>query len=164
MFYFTDMGQLAAVRHNNYKVHFMIQEAHGFDVWKNPYTPLAWPSLVNLRADPFERAMHESIGYDWWATKRMFSISAAAVITTDFLTTFLDYPPRQEPGSFNVDKTCCPDSRGSFIIPVHKFRDFYPQQSLLSQALNRVQWLPEYSLMLLLSFFLETSNSSKTTN
>ena len=104
IFYFTDVGELAAVRHEHYKVHFMIQEADGFDVWKNPYTPQGWPSLVNLRADPFERAMHESIGYGWWATKRMFAISAASVVTQDFLKSFLEFPPRQEPGSFNVDK------------------------------------------------------------
>ena len=104
IFYFTDVGQLAAIRHGDYKVHFMIQEAHGFDVWKNPYTPQGWPSLVDLRADPFERAMHESIGYGLWATKRMYAISAAGVIATDFLKTFLDYPPRQTPGSFNVDQ------------------------------------------------------------
>ncbi len=81
----------------------MIQEAHGFDVWKKPYTPLGWPSVVDLRADPFERAMHESIGYGLWATKRMYVLSAAGVLTTDFLKTFLDFPPRQEPGSFSVD-------------------------------------------------------------
>ena len=104
IFYFTDMGELAAVRRGAYKIHFMIQEAHGFNVWKNPFTPQAWPSLVNLRADPFERAMHESIGWGLWTTKRMFAISAAAIITQDFLKTFLDFPPRQEPGSFNVDK------------------------------------------------------------
>ena len=104
IFYFTDVGELAAVRYEEYKVHFMIQESHGFDVWKNPYTPQAWPSLVNLRADPFERGMHESIGYSWWATRRMFSISATAVITQEFLKSFMDFPPRQEPGSFSVDK------------------------------------------------------------
>ena len=104
IFYFTDVGELAAIRHGDYKIHFMIQEAHGFDVWKNPYTPQGWPSLVDLRADPFERAMHESIGWGMWATKRMYAVSAAGVIATDFLKTFLDFPPRQEPGSFNVDR------------------------------------------------------------
>ena len=103
IFYFTDVGELAAVRYQDYKIHFMIQEAHGFDVWKNPYTPQAWPSAVDLRADPFERAMHESIGYGWWATQRMYAISGAAVVTQNFLETFLDFPPRQEPGNFNVD-------------------------------------------------------------
>ncbi|MHC4341187.1 MAG: arylsulfatase, partial [Planctomycetota bacterium] len=104
IFYFTDVGQLAAVRHGDYKCHFLIQEAHGMDVWRKPYTPLSWPMLINLRGDPFERAPHESIGYDPWATHRMFAISAAAVLSTEFLKTFLDFPPRQEPGSFSVDK------------------------------------------------------------
>jgi arylsulfatase A-like enzyme len=101
--YFTDVGELAAVRHGDIKVHFMIQEAHGFDVWKNPYTPLGWPSMVNLRSDPFERAMHESIGWGQWSTKRMYALSAAAYVATDFMKTFLDYPQRQQPGSFSTD-------------------------------------------------------------
>jgi arylsulfatase len=104
IFYFTDGGELAAVRHKDMKVHFMIQEAHGMDVWRNPYTPLGWPMAINLRADPFERSPHESIGYADWAVRRMYTISGAAVLTTDFLKTFLDFPPRQEPGSFSVDK------------------------------------------------------------
>lgn len=104
IFYFTDIGEFAAVRYNDLKVHFMIQEAHGFDVWKNPYTPLGWPSLVNLRSDPFERAMHESIGWGDWSTRRMFALSGAAVVATGFMKTFLDYPQRQQPGSFNTDQ------------------------------------------------------------
>ena len=35
--------------------------------------------------------------------RRMFALSAAAVIAMDFIKTFLEYPPRQEPGSFNVE-------------------------------------------------------------
>jgi hypothetical protein len=48
--------------------------------------------------------MEESIGYGMWATKRMYVLSAAGVIATEFLETFLDYLSRQTPGSFNVDK------------------------------------------------------------
>jgi len=36
IFYFTDMGELSAVRHETFKVMFSQQEADGFDVWKNP--------------------------------------------------------------------------------------------------------------------------------
>ncbi len=103
IYYFTDIGKLAAVRYGDFKVHFMIQEAHGFDVWKNPYTELGWPSLVDLRADPFERAMHESIGWGLWSTKRMYVLSGAAIVATDFLKTFLDFPQRQAPGSFSAE-------------------------------------------------------------
>jgi hypothetical protein len=33
----------------------------------------------------------------------MYLLSAAVIITTDFLKIFLDYPPREEPGSFSAD-------------------------------------------------------------
>ena len=33
----------------------------------------------------------------------MYTLSGAAMITQDFLKTFLEYPPRQSPGSFSVD-------------------------------------------------------------
>ena len=103
IFYFTDVGELSAIRYEEYKVMFSKQEAHGFDVWKNPFTPLGWPDLLHLRADPFESAPHESIGWAPWATSRMFALSAAGIIAQEFLQTFLDYPPRQAPGSFSVD-------------------------------------------------------------
>jgi len=45
-----------------------------------------------------------SLNYGMWATKRMFALSAAGVLTTDFLKSFQEFPPRQEPGSFSVDK------------------------------------------------------------
>lgn len=60
-------------------------------------------SMVNLRSDPFERAMHESTRWADWSTRRMYALSGAAVVATDFLQTFLDYPQRQQPGNFNVD-------------------------------------------------------------
>jgi hypothetical protein len=52
--------------------------------------------MVNLRADPFERAMHamhESIGWADWTTRRVYALSGAAVIATNFLKTFLNFPP-----------------------------------------------------------------------
>ena len=102
-FYFTDVGEFSAVRHGDIKVMFTKQEAHGFDVWKNPYTPLGWPDVINLRADPFESAPHESIGWADWAVRRMYAISGGALLATDFIKTFVEYPPRQEPGSFSID-------------------------------------------------------------
>ena len=103
IYYFTDVGDLSAIRWRNWKVMFSEQRGHGFDVWKDPMVPLGWPHVFNLRADPFERAHRESIGWAHWATQRMFALSGAAAVTLDFLKTFLDFPPRQEPGSFSVD-------------------------------------------------------------
>ena len=82
---------------------FSLAYSHGFDVWKQPYVPLGWSSMVNLRADQFERAMHVSIGWADWSVRRMYALSGAAVVATEFMKTFQDYPQRQQPGNFNVE-------------------------------------------------------------
>lgn len=55
-FYWTDDGDLAALRYNNWKIHFMEQRGEGLDVWQEPFVSLRFPKLMNLRADPFEDA------------------------------------------------------------------------------------------------------------
>ncbi len=102
-FYFTDDGSLSALRYNDWKVMFTIQEAHGVDVWKQPFTVLRAPLIFNLRQDPFERADQESIGYDQWWIEHMFVFGPAAGYVGEFLQTFIEYPPRQRPGSFTID-------------------------------------------------------------
>ena len=104
MFYFTDDGQLSALRFKQWKMMFSEQRAHGLNVWQEPYVTLRFPKLFNLRRDPFERADHESIGYDTWRAERMYMLSPAAAYVGKFLKTFQKYPPRQKPGSFNLDR------------------------------------------------------------
>jgi len=104
MFYFTDDGQLSALRYGDWKIMFSEQRAHGFDVWQEPYVTLRFPKLMNLRRDPFERADHESIGYSTWRAERMFALAPAAAYVGKFLQTFKKFPPRQKPGSFNLDR------------------------------------------------------------
>ena len=103
-FYFTDDGNVAALRYNKWKILFLEQRAHGFDVWSDPFVPLRFPYVTNLRSDPFERARHESIGWGQWAAERMFVLVPAQAIVGDFLKTFQEFPPRQEPGSFSLSK------------------------------------------------------------
>ena len=103
MFYFTDDGQLSALRYGDWKIMFSEQRAHGFDVWQEPFVTLRFPKLMNIRSDPFERADHESIGYGIWRAERMFALSPAAAYVGKFLATFQDYPQRQKVGSFNLD-------------------------------------------------------------
>jgi arylsulfatase A-like enzyme len=55
-FYWTDDGNLAGLRYDQYKAVFMEQQAHGLEVWMQPLVPLRAPKLFNLRSDPFERA------------------------------------------------------------------------------------------------------------
>jgi arylsulfatase len=79
------------------------------DVWREPFIPVRFPFLVDLRADPFELAMRpgpsgrsNSYEYDKWHAQRMYTMVPAQAIVAKFLGTFKEYPPRQKPGSFSV--------------------------------------------------------------
>jgi len=102
--YWTDDGSVAALRYNQWKMVFLEQRAHGFDVWQEPFVTLRTPKLFNLRSDPFERADHEAIGYAQWRIDRLFLLAPAATYVGEWLQSFRDFPPRQKPGSFNLDR------------------------------------------------------------
>ncbi len=104
MFYFTDDGQLSALRYGDWKLMFSEQRAHGLEVWQDPLVPLRAPKLFNLRRDPFERADHETIGYHKWYFERIFTLAPGGAYVGKFLATFKEFPPRQKPGSFNLDR------------------------------------------------------------
>lgn len=102
-FYFTDDGDLAAIRYDNWKSVFLVQRAHGFDVWREPFVKLRVPYLFNLRRDPFERAQMDSNNYNHWSIRHAFAIAPTQAIATRFLETFREFPPRQKPAAFNLD-------------------------------------------------------------
>jgi len=101
--YWSDDGELMALRVGNWKAHFLDQRGVGFDVWRDPFVTLRVPSLFNLRSDPFERG-DESIFYGKWVADRMFTFVPAQAIVEEFLKTFAEFPPRQKPASFSVDE------------------------------------------------------------
>ncbi len=111
--YWTDDGSVAALRYNNWKITFMMQDAHGYEVWSNPYTPLRAPMLANLRMDPFERAHEEGIGYPRWWVDHMFIFAPAGAYVGQWLQSFKEFPPRQKPGSFNLDRVMEAVTRGA---------------------------------------------------
>jgi arylsulfatase A-like enzyme len=103
--YWTDDGSVAALRYNDWKVTFLKQDADGLKVWQEPFTPLRAPMLTNLRMDPFERAEHENaMGYQRWYLEHMFAIAPAGAYVGQWLQSFKEFPPRQKPGSFNLDR------------------------------------------------------------
>jgi arylsulfatase len=103
-FYFSDTGNLLNLRYNKWKIVFAEQRAEGFDVWQEPFTQLRLPKIFDLRADPFERADHETIGYSRWRADRTYLLVPAQALVGNFLKTFKEYPPRQKPGSFSIDQ------------------------------------------------------------
>ncbi len=103
--YWTDDGSVAALRYGNWKVTFLEQEAEGLHVWQKPFVELRAPKIANLRMDPFERAEHENaMGYQRWYMDRMFLIAPAGAYVGQWLQSFREFPPRQKPGSFNLER------------------------------------------------------------
>jgi hypothetical protein len=60
--------------------------------------------LTNLRMDPFERAEYEGMGYNQWYAEHMFAFAPAGAYVGNWLQSFREFPPRQKPGSFNLDR------------------------------------------------------------
>jgi arylsulfatase A-like enzyme len=103
--YWTDDGNVAALRYDNWKVTFLEQKAEGMRVWQEPFDALRAPLLANLRMDPFERAREEdAMGYQRWWIEHMYVIAPASAYVGQWLQSFRDFPPRQKPGSFNLDR------------------------------------------------------------
>ena len=104
-FYFSDDGDLLALRYDNWKLVFMEQRQTGtLQIWFEPFTPLRAPKLFNLRTDPFERADVTSNTYWDWFMDHIFLLVPAQGIVGDFLGTFQEFPPRQKAASFTVDQ------------------------------------------------------------
>ena len=102
--YWTDDGNLAAMRYGDWKFTFMKQQAIGWSVWQEPFVELRIPVLTNLRMDPFERAEIEGMGYPQWCMEHLFVVGPAAAGVGLWLQSFKEFPPRQKPGSFNLNK------------------------------------------------------------
>ncbi|MCB1133326.1 MAG: sulfatase-like hydrolase/transferase, partial [Verrucomicrobiae bacterium] len=102
--YWTDDGSVAALRYEKFKITFLEQKAHGLEVWIQPFSVLRAPLLTDLRADPFERARDEhAMGYQRFFVDHMFVFAPAGAYVGQWLQSFKEFPPRQKPGSFNLD-------------------------------------------------------------
>ena len=103
--YFSDDGELTAVRYDNWKLVFAEQRARGtLRIWQEPFTPLRIPLMFNLRTDPFERANITSNTYYDWLIGHAFLLYAAQSLVAQFMQTFEEFPPRMKPASFSVDQ------------------------------------------------------------
>lgn len=105
IFYFSDDGDLTALRYNQWKLIFMEQRAEAtFRAWSEPFVPLRVPLVFNLRRDPYERAQKTSNTYYDWLIDRAYLLVPAQAYVGQFLQTFQEYPPRQKAASFSLEK------------------------------------------------------------
>ena len=105
IFYFTDDGDLSALRYGDWKIVFLEQRTEGtLAVWANPFTPLRVPLIFNLRRDPYEQANITSNTYYDWLLDHVFLLVPAQQYVGKFLTTFKEFPPRMKAASFSLDQ------------------------------------------------------------
>ena len=103
--YFSDDGDLVALRYDNWKFVFAEQRVQGtVQIWAEPFVFLRVPKTFNLRTDPFERADITSNTYWDWLIDRVYLTYAAQFLVRQFLETFQAFPPRMKPASFSIDQ------------------------------------------------------------
>jgi arylsulfatase A-like enzyme len=102
-FYWTDDAGLCGLRYDRWKLVFMEQREEGLNVWQNPLIPLRFPKLFDLRADPFEKAQTDAGEYAKWRVERAFLLIPAQAYVAEHLKTYVEFPPRQRPGTFALD-------------------------------------------------------------
>jgi len=105
VFYFSDDGDLTALRYQDWKLIFLEQRVEAtLQAWAEPFVPLRVPLIFNLRRDPYERAQLTSNTYYDWLIDRVYLIVPAQAYVANFLGTFEEFPPRQEAASFSIDQ------------------------------------------------------------
>lgn len=104
-FYFSDDGDLTALRYDNWKIVFMEQRATGtLQIWLEPFTRLRAPKIYNLRTDPYERADITSNTYFDWMLDHVYLFLPVQSYVAKFLESFKEFPPRQKAASFTVEQ------------------------------------------------------------
>jgi arylsulfatase A-like enzyme len=104
VYYFSDDGDLTAMRYQDWKFIFMEQRIEGtMQVWSEPFIPLRIPLIFHLRRDPYERATLTSNTYYDWLLDRAYLLVPTQVRVAEFLGTFVEFPPRQKAASFSLD-------------------------------------------------------------
>ena len=105
IFYFSDDGDLTALRYQDWKLIFMEQRVEAtLQAWVEPFVPLRIPMILHMRRDPFERGPITSNTYYDWLLDRAYLLVPAQAYVGQFLATFKEYPPRQKAASFSLEQ------------------------------------------------------------
>jgi len=103
--YYFAQQEFGAVRVGDYKYRF-VDQPNG---WFGPLVDLQMPVITNLRLDPFERAGLSdgkdggSINYYSYFVYEFWRFVESQQKVEELILTFVDYPPLQDPASFNLD-------------------------------------------------------------
>jgi arylsulfatase len=88
-FYFSQGGELNAVRWNDWKVHFAVQRGN---IANSTRDITGWPTIINLRADPYEKGPNESGMYIRWYAENIWLFVPIQQKIKEFFTDIDKYP------------------------------------------------------------------------
>jgi arylsulfatase len=101
-FYADDDGLLVGLRVGDYKMSYAEQRMPGtMAVWGEPFVQLRMTKIYNLMQDPFERADITSNTYWDWIIDHVPQVYQGMEEVPKFVATFMEFPPRSNPQSFN---------------------------------------------------------------
>jgi arylsulfatase len=103
LFYFSDDGDVIAVRMGDWKLVLAEQRANTMALWAEPFVKLRLPHMFSLRRDPFERASFNSNTYWDWIVDHAPLLYGMQALVAEQIGNFAKFPPRQKPASFNLD-------------------------------------------------------------
>lgn len=101
--YWSDDGDLFAVRVERWKIVFKEDNWTGLAIWEREFINLRAPDIFDLLADPFERGSF-SFEYADWKAHHAFLLVPAQAVVGKWLESFKEFPIRQKPASFNLDE------------------------------------------------------------
>jgi arylsulfatase A-like enzyme len=101
--YFSDDGDVMAVRVGDYKFHLAVQRANQMNIWAEPLVKLRVPHIMNLRRDPFERADFNSNTYWDWMVDHVPQMYLMQAYVASEIENFKKFPPRQKPATIHLD-------------------------------------------------------------
>ncbi|MGH6963533.1 MAG: arylsulfatase [Phenylobacterium sp.] len=113
IFYISDDGDVMAVRVDDYKFNLAVQRATRMEQWAEPFIKLRMPHIVNLRRDPFERADFNSNTYWDWVVDHAPQLYLMQDVVAGEIDSYIKFPPRQKPASFNLDAVMAQVSSGA---------------------------------------------------
>ena len=102
-FYISDDGDILAIREGDWKLVLMEQRAEQLACWFEPFVRLRAPKMFHLRRDPFERADQNSNTYWDWVISHAYLVYLMQAAVAQQIAAYQQFPPRQKPGSFNLD-------------------------------------------------------------
>ncbi len=94
--YFSDDGEVIAVRVGDWKFNLAVQRADTMRQWAEPFVKLRLPYIMSLRRDPFERAEFNSNTYLDWMVDHVPQLYQMQAVVAAQIADFVEVPAAPE--------------------------------------------------------------------